>query len=195
MFLRRRHCPLDGVRHTGLGSSSRRQPARGRASRPPLTAGTPPPRRWRAGLLPRLVTRTGHPRHARTGRRHPQVHRGMLPDRQRRGRPRPAPGPQMDLLVPLHPPVMVAHALLAVIAAHEGEQRAEHEPGLIPLTVNEIRHPFAKLITNSVRIITNSVRTISHWAHWSQWRRQHQARAKTSHYARRNHTSHRQPST
>jgi SRSO17 transposase len=73
---------------------------------------------------------------------------------------------------------MLAHAILAAIAARE---RASHPQGtqkLIALTVNEIRHLFAKLITNAVR-------GMSHWLHWSRWRRQHQARALTSHYRRR----------
>lgn len=74
--------------------------------------------------------------------------------------------------------VMLAHALLAVIAAHERDQRARSDNELIPLSINEIRHLFAKLITNTVR-------TISYWMHWSAWRRRHQARARTSHYARR----------
>lgn len=73
---------------------------------------------------------------------------------------------------------MLAHALLAVIAAHERDKRATTDDELIPLTVNEIRHLFAKLITNTVR-------TIGYWLHWSTWRRRHQARARTSHYRRR----------
>ena len=56
--------------------------------------------------------------------------------------------------------VMLAHAMLAVIAAHERATATERRRTLIPLTVNEIRHLFAKLITNTVR-------TISYWLHWS----------------------------
>jgi SRSO17 transposase len=74
--------------------------------------------------------------------------------------------------------VMLAHALLSVIAAHERDKRSASDTELIPLTVNEIRHLFAKMITNTVR-------TISYWLHWSNWRRRHQARARTSHYRRR----------
>jgi hypothetical protein len=55
------------------------------------------------------------------------------------------------------------------------------------LTVNEIRHLFAKLVTNRIR-------GINHWLHWSRWRRQHQARALTSHYRRRGHDPDRHPS-
>lgn len=84
--------------------------------------------------------------------------------------------------------VMLAHAVLAVIAAHERNQRPAPLDKLIPLSVNEIRHLFAKLITNTVRSIT-------YWIRWSQWRRQHQARARTSHYARRSQGSDRHPST
>jgi SRSO17 transposase len=83
--------------------------------------------------------------------------------------------------------VMLAHAVLTVIAARE---RTRHPPGreLIPLTVNEIRRLFAKLITNTVH-------TIDHWLAWSRWRRRHQARAETSHYRRRGHPGHRLTST
>jgi SRSO17 transposase len=84
--------------------------------------------------------------------------------------------------------VMLAHALLAVIAANERQHRLITDNELIPLTVNEIRHLFAKLITNTVR-------TISYWLHWSTWRRRHQQRALTSHYRRRETGSDRHPST
>jgi hypothetical protein len=83
---------------------------------------------------------------------------------------------------------MLAHALLAVIAANEREHRAEHDDELIPFTVNEIRHLFSKLITNTVH-------TISYWLHWSAWRRRHQQRALTSHYKRRAAQVDRHPST
>jgi SRSO17 transposase len=84
--------------------------------------------------------------------------------------------------------VMLAHAILTVIAAHEREKRPPAVDSLIPFTVNEIRHLFARLITNTVH-------AISHWIHWSQWRRQHQTRARTSHYARRSQSTDRHPST
>jgi hypothetical protein len=72
--------------------------------------------------------------------------------------------------------VMLAHTILAVIAAGE---RAHHRPGgqeLVPLSINEIRR---------------AVHTIDHWLGWSTWRRRHQARAKTSHYRRRGQVEHR----
>jgi SRSO17 transposase len=84
--------------------------------------------------------------------------------------------------------VMLAHALLAVIAAQERQQRPDAADELIPLTVNEIRHLFAKLITSTVR-------TNGYWLHWSAWRRRHQQRALTSHYRRRSAEIDRHPST
>jgi len=77
---------------------------------------------------------------------------------------------------------MLAHAILAVIAARE-RASTHPDPDLIPLTVNEIRHLFAKLVTATVH-------TIDHLLSWSTWRRRHQARAKTSHYKRRSHQKH-----
>ena len=71
---------------------------------------------------------------------------------------------------------MLAHALLAVIAATE---RAEHPPPgeLIALTCNEIRHLFTSLITEPTRRLTDPLA-------WSHWRRRHQHRARVSHYHR-----------
>lgn len=81
---------------------------------------------------------------------------------------------------------MLAHALLAVIAAHERDHTTP-TPGLIPLTVNEIRRLFAK--------ITAPNWPPRHWLAWSIWRRRHQARATTSHYHRRGNTIHQPAST
>jgi SRSO17 transposase len=58
----------------------------------------------------------------------------------------------------------------------------------IPLSVNEIRRLFAKLVANTIH-------TISHCLAWSHWRRLHQARATTSRYRRRNHPEHQLEST
>ena len=84
--------------------------------------------------------------------------------------------------------VMLAHTILAVIAAHERDREPCSASDLTPLSVNEIRHLFAKLITNTVR-------TISYRLHWSTWRRRHQTRARTSHYARRGSLIDSHPST
>ncbi len=82
---------------------------------------------------------------------------------------------------------MLAHAILTVIAARERANRPQQTQPMIALTVNEVHHLFAKLITNTTR-------TISHWLHWSAWRRQHQAHALISHYRRRGHSPDRHPS-
>jgi SRSO17 transposase len=75
---------------------------------------------------------------------------------------------------------MLAHAFLAVTAAGEhAHATITHE--LIPLTCNEIRHLFINL-PNRAR------HGIHHLLHWSRWRRRHQARARVSHYRRREAT-------
>jgi SRSO17 transposase len=85
--------------------------------------------------------------------------------------------------------VMLAHAILTVIVARERDHHSHNgDPTLIPLTFNEIRQLF-------VRLITTSVHTIEHCLHWSTWRRRYQARAKTSHYHRRGQNIHQPAST
>jgi SRSO17 transposase len=84
--------------------------------------------------------------------------------------------------------VMLAHAILTVIAARERARTKPTDQQLIPLTVNEIRRLFAKLVANTIH-------TIHHWLAWSRWRRLHQARAITSHYKRRGQPNHRLTST
>jgi hypothetical protein len=80
--------------------------------------------------------------------------------------------------------VMLAPAILTVIAARERDHHtAEADQALIPLTFNEIRRLFARLITNTAH-------TIDHWLHWSDWRRRHQTGAKTSHDRRRSQLIH-----
>jgi SRSO17 transposase len=72
---------------------------------------------------------------------------------------------------------MLAHALLAALTA---TTRALQPPpaGLIPLTCNEMVRLLNRLIANPGRSLTSVL-------HWSHWRRQHQHRARTSHYRRR----------
>ena len=72
---------------------------------------------------------------------------------------------------------MIAHALLAVIAATQHADRREPD-GLIALTCNEIRRLFTILIVEPARVIACPLA-------WSRWRRQHQHRARLSHYDRR----------
>jgi SRSO17 transposase len=51
------------------------------------------------------------------------------------------------------------------------------DPGLIPLTVTEIKRIF--------NLITRTWQTIRHYLHWSWWRRRHQARARWFHHRAR----------
>ena len=69
---------------------------------------------------------------------------------------------------------MIAHALLAVIAACEHDQRPA-PTGLIALTCNEIRRLFTIFVIEPGR-------TTACPEAWSRWRRVHQHRARTSHY-------------
>jgi SRSO17 transposase len=72
---------------------------------------------------------------------------------------------------------MLAHAFLAVATAIERDT-APTPPGLITLTVNEFRRLFDALLLTARH-------TISSLLAWSRWRRQHQYRARQSHYRRR----------
>jgi len=63
-----------------------------------------------------------------------------------------------------------------VLAATERTQHTVTE--LIPLTCNEIRHLFVSML-NGAR------HDLDHLLRWSRWRRQNQARARASHYHRR----------
>jgi SRSO17 transposase len=69
---------------------------------------------------------------------------------------------------------MLAHALLAVIAATE---RAQCPPPdeLIALTCNEIRHLLTRLITEPTQRLPDPL-------DWSRWRRHHQHHARACHY-------------
>ncbi|MFF3879275.1 hypothetical protein ACFYYV_49185, partial [Streptomyces sp. NPDC001978] len=71
---------------------------------------------------------------------------------------------------------MLAHAFLAVIRAEE-HARPGTPKDLVPLSCNEVQRLF----------ITLAVQPFHDPAHrlgWSDWRRRHQARARTSHYRR-----------
>jgi SRSO17 transposase len=72
---------------------------------------------------------------------------------------------------------MLAHAFLAVATATERDT-APTPAGLITLTVNEFRRLFDALL-----LATNH--TVATLLAWSRWRRQHQYRARLSHYRRR----------
>jgi SRSO17 transposase len=53
------------------------------------------------------------------------------------------------------------------------DELSPEDPGLIPLTVTEIKRVF--------NLVTRAWRTIGHYLHWSWWRRRHQARARWFH--------------
>ena len=71
---------------------------------------------------------------------------------------------------------MLAHALLVVIAANERPDRPT-SAGIIPLSCSEIRRLFTVLVVAPRRVLA-----CPHA--WSNWRRRHQYRARTSHYRR-----------
>ena len=71
---------------------------------------------------------------------------------------------------------MTAHALLAVITANERTERPA-PTGLITLTCNEIRRLFTLHVIEPGRALACPQA-------WSNWRRRHQHRARTSHYQR-----------
>jgi hypothetical protein len=71
---------------------------------------------------------------------------------------------------------MIAHALLAVLAADEHTDRPA-PTDMIELTCAEIRRLFITLAVEPVRTVACPLR-------WSHWRRRHQHRARTSHYQR-----------
>jgi SRSO17 transposase len=79
---------------------------------------------------------------------------------------------------------MIAHALLVVIAANEHTDRPA-PTGMIPLTCSEIRRLFTVLVVAPHRVPACP-------RAWSNWRRRHQHRARTSHY-RRQETARRRP--
>ncbi|CAM5554453.1 Transposase IS701-like DDE domain-containing protein OS=Kitasatospora aureofaciens OX=1894 GN=GCM10010502_65680 PE=4 SV=1 [Kitasatospora aureofaciens] len=71
---------------------------------------------------------------------------------------------------------MLAHAFLAVTAAIE-RAGATTPSDLVPLTCSEIQRLFAAFVAQPVLDLVHRLR-------WSEWRRRHQARARTSHYRR-----------
>jgi SRSO17 transposase len=84
---------------------------------------------------------------------------------------------------------MAALAVCAITAAHaktrapaptlptHPDQLPPEDPGLIPLTVAEIKRLFI--------LATRRLHAATHHLHWTQWRRRHQARAKWFHHRTR----------
>ena len=75
---------------------------------------------------------------------------------------------------------MIAHALLAVVAAREHTERPVPD-GLIALTCAEIRRLFTTYLIEPGRALACPQA-------WSRWRRRHQYNARTSHYQRQEAT-------
>ncbi len=69
---------------------------------------------------------------------------------------------------------MLAHAFLAVVRADEHAHRPAPDD-LIPLSCNEICRLF-------IALVVRPTRDAAHRLAWSDWRRRHQARSRTSHY-------------
>src|SRR5690606_15355267 len=97
-------------------------------------------------------------------------------------RPGPAPGPHLEILVPLTTLAMLAHAFLTAVAVSE-HARQPAEPDLIPLTLAEIQHLMARLTSRPPA-------PFEHYRHWSRWRRHHQAHVRTCHYQRQSARQH-----
>nr|WP_083466206.1 hypothetical protein [Kibdelosporangium sp. MJ126-NF4]CEL14194.1 transposase [Kibdelosporangium sp. MJ126-NF4]CTQ88562.1 transposase [Kibdelosporangium sp. MJ126-NF4] len=73
---------------------------------------------------------------------------------------------------------MLAHAFLAVSTVlARTAATADSVEGLIPLTLNEIRRLY-------IRLVVEPARTAVDTEAWSRWRRQHQYRAQQAHYQR-----------
>jgi hypothetical protein len=105
--------------------------------------------------------------------------------RQGRGRPGPLRGPTLARLVPAH------HPGTAGPRVPDRHPRPGHHhrvgkggggltggPGMLPLTVPEVRRLLVALIWPT---LTKPSLVLA----WSRWRRRHQARARRAHYQRR----------
>ncbi len=71
---------------------------------------------------------------------------------------------------------MLAHAFLAVVRTDE-HARNPAPDGLVPLSCNEIQHLF-------IALVVQPLHHIAHRLGWSDWRRRHQQRSRTSYHRR-----------
>lgn len=71
---------------------------------------------------------------------------------------------------------MLAHAFFAVVRADEHARQPTPE-GLVPLSCNEIQRLF-------ITVAPRPFHDMAHRLRWSDWRRRHQERSRTSHYQR-----------
>ena len=60
---------------------------------------------------------------------------------------------------------------------------SEHEEATVPLSLNEIRRMYDRLVLAPARAARSWLAL-----HWNRWRRRHQARARVNHYRQRDHS-------
>ena len=100
---------------------------------------------------------------------------------------------QLRLYTPIYRHLALVIASLAICAAAAADayertntlpplpvrpdQPPPEDPGLIPLTVAEVKRLY--------NLLTRTVRSIAHHVHWNLWRRRHQARARWYHHRTR----------
>lgn len=138
-----------------------------------VASGAPQPPHRGISFLPLFLTRPGAAGHAGAGGRAALDGRGVVSDREEADRSGRAPGPDVDVVVSVDHVGVLAHLFLAVTTTAE---RASPAPaGVIPLTLNEIRHLFVRLVVPLAVHPSDCPR-------WSWWRRRHQHRAQHAHY-------------
>lgn len=77
---------------------------------------------------------------------------------------------------------MLAHAFLAVVRADEHARNSAPD-GLVPLSCNEIRRLF-------ITLVVQPLHDIAHRLGWSDWRRRHRQRSRTSYTSDKPHPRH-----
>src|SRR5512135_2122683 len=167
----------------GLGRTRRGKPG-------PIAARPPLPGHWRTRLLPGLGARPAAADHPDPGRRQPLGDRGDLPSRVGLDHHQVRGWTPRHRFITL---AMLALAFLAVPATStnndQGHPGSDHLDGPnpppylpdprrpIPLTLAELRHLLAHLVTRPML-------DVAHLPRRSTWRRRHQARARYCHYRR-----------
>jgi hypothetical protein len=173
--------------------------AGGRGARPARVPLGPDPGPGRMGARPRALAAgprfAGRPgpdrllrllrappfQHRRPGldRGQPLAHRRMHPAGQRRGRPRPPPGPRLARLVRPH---HLVRARPGLARRQQGPGRKKgagtSDPGMTGYPLPEIRRLLNSLVT------ARSPDPDGIWS-WSGWRRRRQYQARLCHYRRR----------
>ena len=115
------------------------------------------------------------------GRRRAVGDRGMLPDREERGRPGPLSGPRLPSLVRPHHMAMLAAAYLAATRAQEAE-KGDYSRSRRADPVKQQRDP-----PSARHLVLAPVVCVTAAIDWSNWRRRRQHQARACHYRRRGH--------